>query len=154
MKRGIHGFLSAFSPTLEQLRLSRGDIGNPLLYDLEPDGNGDGDGDGGNCEARINPIRFPKLSTLTLSSMSVSWKGLEKFLTSPERGGMVMSLVLDNVRISGPQGWEKLFVHFELDHPEKMKDPMAPLCLSRKIDLVPVSPDMASGRMIFTPNPP
>ncbi|CUS13315.1 unnamed protein product [Tuber aestivum] len=124
MSKGIHGFIAGFSLTLSKLSIAGG-TGNPLTYDLDPRIGG-----------TLEPMRLRQMRELRLKNMKIDWGDLERFLTDPMRGYSVLNLELWGVEFFRSSGWRRLYMFFELEHPERMSRPDMPLQLTRKLQLL------------------
>ncbi|RPA94693.1 hypothetical protein L873DRAFT_1813949 [Choiromyces venosus 120613-1] len=124
MMKGIHSFIAGFNLTLAALTVTGG-TGNPLTYDLAPDIGG-----------VLEPTRFRQMRELRLKDVKIDWRDLEEFLMDPMRGYSVFNLELWGVEFVRSSGWKRLYVFFELEHPERMTRPNAPLQLTRKLHLL------------------
>ncbi|PWW76823.1 hypothetical protein C7212DRAFT_193140 [Tuber magnatum] len=124
MMRGIHGFIAGFSLTLTKLSIAGG-TGNPLTYDLDPRIGG-----------MLEPTRLRQMRELRLKDMKIDWDDLEEFLMDPMRGYSVLNLELWRVEFVRSNGWRRLYMFFELEHPERMTRPDMPLQLTRKLQLL------------------
>ncbi|CAZ86235.1 unnamed protein product [Tuber melanosporum] len=134
MMRGIQGFISGFSLTLARLSITGG-TGNPLTYDLGP-----------NIGGMLQRTRFGHLRELRLKDVKIDWEDLEEFLTDPRRGYSVFNLGLCGVEFTRSSGWKRLYMFFELEHPERMSRPNMPLQLTRKLQLLNKPGELRQGR--------
>lgn len=132
VKKGVYGFLAEFANTVETLGIGLATAGskspervNPLVYDLDPEFGGGG-------EAAI----YSALRRLVLKNMFLGWEGSLKELFT-KRAPSCVDLVLVGCTFESDQACKDLYEMFELQNPQRLRNPNVPFVLARKLALRP-----------------
>lgn len=132
VKKGVYGFLAEFAATVETLGIGLATAAskspervNPLVYDLDPEFGGGGE-----------PAAFPALRRLVLKNMHLGWEGsLRELLT--QRAPCCVDLVLVGCTFENDRACRDLYGLFELQNPQRLRNPNVPFVLARRIALRP-----------------
>lgn len=144
VKKGVYSFLAEFAETVETLGIgfaitpgrkpsTAAEMGNPLVYDLDPEFGGGGE-----------TTLYPALTRLVLKNMCIRWKGsLEEFFTA--RAPNCVDVVLMGCGFESDQECRGLYKLFELQNPQRLRNPSVPLMLTRKLRLSSAIPGSVGG---------
>lgn len=134
VKKGVYNFLTEFAQTVETLCIGfavtpgrkphvAAEMENPLVYDLDPEFGGGGE-----------TAFYPALTRLVLKNMCIKWKGsLEEFFTT--RAPNCVDVVLMGCGFESDKACRGFYKLFELQNPQRLRNPGVPLMLTRKLKL-------------------
>lgn len=134
VKKGVYNFLAEFAETVETLCIGfavtpgrkphvAAEMENPLVYDLDPEFGGGGE-----------TAFYPALTRLVLKNMCIKWKGrLEEFFKT--RAPNCVDVVLMGCGFESDKACRGLYKLFELQNPQRLRNPGVPLMLTRKLKL-------------------
>lgn len=132
VKKGVYGFLAEFANTVETLGIGLATAGgespervNPLVYDLDPEFGGGGE-----------KAVYLVLKRLILKNMYLGWEGSLKELFT-KRAPDCVDLVLVNCTFENDQACKDLYEMFELQNPQRLRNPNVPFVLAKKLALRP-----------------